>query len=58
MLMLERPLSHYWTSRLKPWYRIGGFEWISINLSKSAAFSLQTSENNLKPPLESIQKPN
>ena len=28
---------------------IGGFEWISINLSKSAAFSLQTSESNLKP---------
>ena len=31
-------------------YSIGGFEWISINLSKSAVFSLQTSENNLKPP--------
>ena len=29
---------------------IGEFEWISISLSKSAAFSLQTSENNLKPP--------
>ena len=29
---------------------IGGFEWITINLSKNAAFSLQTSENNLKPP--------
>ena len=31
-------------------YSIGGFEWISINFSKTAAFSLQTSENNLKPP--------
>ena len=29
---------------------IGSFEWISINLLKSAAFLLQTSENNLKPP--------
>ena len=29
---------------------IGGFEWISINLSESTAFLLQTSENNLKPP--------
>ena len=33
-----------------PYNSIGGFEWISINLSKSAAFSFQTSENNLKPP--------
>ena len=31
---------------LKPQY-FGGSEWISINLSKSAAFSLQTSQNNL-----------
>ena len=30
-------------------YSIGEFEWISINLSKSREFSLQTSENNLKP---------
>ena len=29
---------------------IDGFEWVSIKLSKSSAFSLQTSENNLKPP--------
>ena len=36
--------------KLKPQYSIGGFEWISINLSKSAVFSLQTSEYNLKPP--------
>ena len=28
---------------------IGKFEWIIINLLKSAAFSLQTSENNIKP---------
>ena len=35
---------------LKPWYSIGGFEWISINLSKSGAFSLQTLESNLKHP--------
>ena len=35
---------------LKPFYSIGGFEWIFINLIESAAFSLQTSENNLKPP--------
>ena len=34
--------------RLKPY--IGGLELISINLSKSAAFSLQTSENSFKPP--------
>ena len=33
---------------LKP--HIGGFEQIYINLLKSAAFSLQTSENILKPP--------
>ena len=32
----------------------GGFECISISLSKSASFSLQTSENNLKISLESI----
>ena len=31
-------------------FSIGGFEWIFINLFKSVAFSLQTSENNLKPP--------
>ena len=31
-------------------YSIGGFEWIFINLLKSAALSLQTSEHNLKPP--------
>ena len=31
-------------------FSIGGFEWISINLLKSVAFSLQTSENNLKSP--------
>ena len=31
-------------------YSIGGYEWISINLSKSTAFSLQTSENNLLHP--------
>ena len=37
-------------STLKPYYSIGGFEGIFINLLKSAAFSLQTSENNLKPP--------
>ena len=36
-------------------YSICGFEWIFINLLKSAAFPLQTLENNLKPPLiESI----
>ena len=35
---------------LKPKFSIGGFEWIFISLSKSAAFSLQTQENNLKPP--------
>ena len=35
---------------LKPWYSIGGFESISINLSNSAAFSLQTSESSIKPP--------
>ena len=35
---------------LKPLNSIGGFDRISINLSESAAFSLQTSENNLKPP--------
>ena len=28
-------------------YSIGGFEWISINLSKSVVFSLQTLENYL-----------
>ena len=31
-------------------YSIGGFEWIPISLSKSVAFSLLTSESNLKPP--------
>ena len=31
-------------------YSIGEFEWIFISLLKSAAFSLQTSENNIKPP--------
>ena len=31
-------------------FSIVGFEWILINILKSAAFSLQTSENNLKPP--------
>ena len=31
-------------------YSISGFEWISFDLSKSASFSLQASENNLKPP--------
>ena len=35
-------------SQLKAEYSIGGFEWIFISLLKSAAFSLQTSENNLK----------
>ena len=35
---------------LKPSYSIGGFEWIFFSLLTSAAFSLQTSENNLKPP--------
>ena len=40
-----------YTLALKPsWYSIGGFEWISINLSTRAAFSLQISENNLKLP--------
>ena len=34
---------------------IGGFEWLSINLSKSAAFLLQT-ENNLKPPYNQIKR--
>ena len=34
---------------LKPQYSIRGFEWISIKISKTAAFSLQTSENNHKP---------
>ena len=34
----------------------GGFEWISINLSNSAAFSLQTSENNLKPPKNQLKR--
>ena len=37
------------TQNLKPWYTIGGFEWIFINRLKSAAFSLRTSENNFKP---------
>ena len=36
---------------LKPEYKlIGGFEWIFSYLLKSAAFSLQMSENYLKPP--------
>ena len=35
-------------------YSIGEFEWIFISLLKSAAFSLQTSENNIKASLESI----
>ena len=35
---------------LKPWYSIGGFEWIYINPLKSAAFSVQTSEDNHKHP--------
>ena len=30
--------------------KLGGFAWIFISLFKSAAFSLQTSENNIKPP--------
>ena len=32
---------------LKPYDSIGGFECILINLLKSAALSLQTSENNI-----------
>ena len=54
-------LNYCWQARspwLKPQYSIGGFEWISINLSKSAAFSLQTSENNLKPPKNQLKKAN
>ena len=35
---------------LKPQYSFGELEWISINLSKSAVFSLQTLENNLTSP--------
>ena len=35
---------------------IGRFEWIYINLSKSAAFSLQTPENNLKPPYNPFKR--
>ena len=35
---------------LKPWYSIGGFEWIFISLLKSAAFLLQTLEKDRKPP--------
>ena len=31
-------------------YSFGELEWISINLSKSAVFSLQTLENNLTSP--------
>ena len=34
---------------LKPWYSIGGFEWICINNFKSAAFSLKILENSVKP---------
>ena len=29
---------------------IDGYEWMSFNLKKSAAFPLHASENNLKPP--------
>ena len=36
--------------QLKPYYSFGELEWISINLSKSAVFSLQTLENNLTSP--------
>ena len=42
-------IDHY-TSRLKPLYSIGGFEWILINLSKSTTVSLHTSGNRLKYP--------
>ena len=35
---------------LKPQYSNGGFELIFTSLLKSASFSLQTSENNLKLP--------
>ena len=34
----------------KAMYSFGELEWISINLSKSAVFSLQTLENNLTSP--------
>ena len=38
-------------ANLKPYYSIGGCEWIFIShLKNSAAFTLHTSENNLKPP--------
>ena len=35
---------------LKPLHSNGGFEWLFINLWKSAAFALRSSENNFKPP--------
>ena len=37
---------------LKAQYYIIGYQWIFINLLKSTAFSLQTSEKNLKHPLK------
>ena len=39
-----------WNTIVKAIDSIGGFEWIFIHILKSAAFSLQTSENKLKPP--------
>ena len=38
---------------LEPWYSIAGFEY---SILKSAAFSLQTSENNLKPPYNHFKR--
>ena len=50
-LKSDRKFSNYCNWQLKQLYSIGGFEWFSIDQSfKSAAFLLQTSEHNLKPP--------
>ena len=46
----------YIFEELKPSCSIDGFEAIFISCLKNAGFSLQTSENNLKPPLESLEK--
>ena len=48
ILLFIHSIIHVWREEMGI-KAIGGFEWIFISLFKCSAFSLQTSENNLKP---------